>query len=586
MIPPSRSESRFRVEPYLPFILCLVAALTYIAAVRFDFVYDDRQQIVNNGLIRSWRYVPLLFKTDVWRFLRPNGVSNYWRPVFMVWLLLNYKVFGLHPAGWHLAAVGLHVLATYLCYRVLKLLFGDSVLAFIAALVFAVHPVHIESVAWVSGATDSLMAIFVLLSLAGFVRGWRGNKPLGWYLLSAFLLACGLLSKEPAVTTPVFALLYALLFDPKRERPWWKRAMPFAWFGLVFVGYWMGRNFALAGVTHSHSFLSAWTLVLTWPSLLWFYLRHLLWPVGMSTYYGEVPVLQVSWSRFWWPLIADSIAAAVVVILARQSNWRRVLFAVAILLLPLAPAFYFPTLAPTDYPHDRYLYLSCLGFAMLVAMALETIGTKSRKGAFAAGIAIVLGFSVAVSAQMIYWSSDLLLFSRATQIAPYNLLSYNGLAGALARAGRNREAVVAFEQVLKLDPNNREALYNIGVYHFLQQDYSAAEPPLVRAVEFDGNDSESLVLLADTLNHEQRYREAEPLVRHAMELRPNDPNARRVLAETLAGEGKIAEAMQVGQAELEMHPDDLEAKELVEKLQSERGEGEAQKPSVRSGNGR
>src|SRR5215813_14273453 len=106
------SEDQAR-SPYFATLACLTAALLYVATIRFDFVYDDGMQIVQNPLIRSWHNLPLLFKTDVWAFWHPQAVGNYWRPLFMVWALLCNSIFGLHPAGWHALAVLTHVIATY-----------------------------------------------------------------------------------------------------------------------------------------------------------------------------------------------------------------------------------------------------------------------------------------------------------------------------------------------------------------------------------------------------------------------------------------------------------------------------------------
>src|SRR5581483_5010963 len=106
-----------QLERYFPAVVVGIALVTYLATLRFGFVYDDHQQIVNDPLIRSWHNLPLLFKTDVWRFWHPTMVGNYWRPLFMLWLLLNYKLFGLTAAGWHISSVLVHTVASYLCYR-------------------------------------------------------------------------------------------------------------------------------------------------------------------------------------------------------------------------------------------------------------------------------------------------------------------------------------------------------------------------------------------------------------------------------------------------------------------------------------
>ena len=366
------------LKKYLPLLVSLIAVLTYVATVKFQFVYDDNQQIVGDGLIRSWQNLPLLFKTDVWRFWNPNVVGNYWRPLFMVWLLVNFQLFGLNPVGWHLSSIVLHAVATYLCYRVAERVTGDFRIAAGAALIFAVHPVHIETVAWISGATDTLMTVFFLSSLLCFLRADR-EKKLRWTLLSALLFACALLCKEPALALPLAAIGCVALFPREGEsRHWRQTGLALALYGAVIVLYFVARNRALVGVTHSRILLSAETLLLTWPSLAWFYLRHLLWPGGLALFYDQPPVLRVDWPHFWLPVTVIVAVTAAVVAGVRQ-QLRLAGFALLLLLLPLGPAFFFPALVPVDYAHDRYLYLPCFGFALLAMLCLQRLGNVAEK---------------------------------------------------------------------------------------------------------------------------------------------------------------------------------------------------------------
>jgi tetratricopeptide (TPR) repeat protein len=356
-----------------------------------------------------------------------------------------------------------------------------------------------------------------------------------------------------------------------QDRPTWRIAIPFGLYAIVIAVYWMARDSALAGIPHSPVQLSLHTLLLTWPSLSWFYLKHLLWPVGLSLYYDQPPVLQSTWSRFWVPLLEVCLIFAGITLLANLSHKRLVIFATCLLLLPLAPAFFFPALVPTDYAHDRYLYLPSLGFGILVAVALHAIAVNRPRISLVAGVAIVLGFSIAASAQMIYWANDVLLFNRATRIAPGSLLAFQGLGRSLLARGRTKEGMLAYSQVLRADPTNADALYNLGLSHFLEKDYAESDRLLTRLVESNRPTAEALALFADTLNHEHRYGAAEPLIRNALQLRPNTAMYQRVLAESLAGQGKFSEARQVAEAALELQPDDAETKALVDRLQTQRG---------------
>ena len=100
--------------------MLIFTALVYAATVRFQFVYDDQAQIVGNALLRSWRFVPQYFRGQIWQYLYPDAPAGYYRPLNLLWFRINDALFGLHPAGWHVLAILLHVVTTYLAYRVAR----------------------------------------------------------------------------------------------------------------------------------------------------------------------------------------------------------------------------------------------------------------------------------------------------------------------------------------------------------------------------------------------------------------------------------------------------------------------------------
>jgi hypothetical protein len=139
-------------------VALVLTALAYLATLRFGFVYDDLPQIVNNPTLTTWKTLPGLFTSHSWAFLLPHWDGNYYRPLFMTWLLLNRKLFDLYTPAWHASNLLVHLIATWLSFVVARQLFRDSTKAGSVALLFGLHPIHIETVAWVSGATDTLMA--------------------------------------------------------------------------------------------------------------------------------------------------------------------------------------------------------------------------------------------------------------------------------------------------------------------------------------------------------------------------------------------------------------------------------------------
>ena len=152
----------------IPAILIAVSIAVYLPALNYDFVYDDPRQIEMMSSRFTWSHVPSYFTTDVWSYINQRK-SNYYRPIFLVWMLLTHELAGLDHAAWHASAILTNALAVLLLYFLARKLAGNEITAAIAALLFAVHPVHIESVAWVSGATEPLWAIFFFAALLLFI---------------------------------------------------------------------------------------------------------------------------------------------------------------------------------------------------------------------------------------------------------------------------------------------------------------------------------------------------------------------------------------------------------------------------------
>jgi len=186
--------------------------LLYARTLHFDFVYDDWPQIVHNPHLQSVAYIPQYFTNDLWSH---QGQSSYYRPIFLLWLFFNHSLFGVSPAGWHATSLGLEILAIFLLFIAGTNLSGNPVTGGAAALIFAIHPVNIESIAWASASSELLMGVFLLLSFLSFLRYRSGGQSTNLQLsVCAFALALG--CKETAVSFPLMGTLQ-LLRDDRRE---------------------------------------------------------------------------------------------------------------------------------------------------------------------------------------------------------------------------------------------------------------------------------------------------------------------------------------------------------------------------------
>src|SRR5690349_8066303 len=245
------AELRSQLLARWKILICSIAFLCYAPTIGFPFFYDDQFLIGSNVYITSFRYLPRLFTMHLWDGYDVHMVSIY-RPLMLTWSLINHALFGLNPVGWHVTNVILHALATYLVCVLAEKFSKDRGIGILAGLIFALHPVHIEVVAWASAASDTLLTIFIVGSLICHLTACDGQGNRRWQALAWLLYAAALLTKEPAVMMPAFIFGVTWLrrsaeesFRPKILAAL-KEAAPF----VVIVCAYYGTRLALFGGEH------------------------------------------------------------------------------------------------------------------------------------------------------------------------------------------------------------------------------------------------------------------------------------------------------------------------------------------------
>jgi protein O-mannosyl-transferase len=440
-------------------LLSLLTIVLYIGTLHFQFVWDDKPQIVNNPLIRTWSEVPRAFVSDLWYHASRNQL--YYRPLFTTWSTLNYSLFELKPWGWHLGAIIAHILAVIAVFVLARKLGLEYWTAALSALLFAVHPVHIECVAWVSAVSDSLVTFFFALSFAAFLNSRNSGEGnwIGWRLASLFLLACALLTKEMGVTLCLMVAIYVWLFPRPGASSKLTQAIVAALpFGILTFAYVLLRKFALHHVAGSfdpdHGIAD---MMLTLPLVLYKYLRILVLPVGLTGLYYDPYVQSAASLRFWLPFIVLAPVAAGIWYWTRRTGDRVVAFAGLWMVVTLVPALYLRNFANGDFVRDRYVYLSSIGFVVLVAKLIRLLpGLKNVSSAAVqvlATTALVLAYCVSSYAQQVYWGSDLLVFARGNALYPQSAYAATGFAKELTRRGVYDRAVELLNTAIKNRPD-------------------------------------------------------------------------------------------------------------------------------------
>jgi tetratricopeptide (TPR) repeat protein len=519
-----------------PLLLGTVLAATflvYAGTLQFEFVYDDLGQIVANPAVQSWKYFPLYFRANVWMQQLPVG--NYYRPLFLAWLLLNHSLFGLHPALWHLTTLLAHLGATALVFALALRLTSDRRIAIVTAMLFGLHPVHLEAVAWISGVTEPLLALGLIPAFLCYLN-WRdrGRHP-RWLAAALALYALALLSKETAVVLPALVFAYEWLYAPGGEK-WGARLraslMAAAPFVLVTGAYLLARAQALGGVAHKTVNLPGNTALLTIPSALWSYLRLMMAPIGLSVFYDTPYVTRVSMKYFVWPLIGVVLAIGILLWWWRRERSPLVAFAALWMLLPIVPLLNLTVLPMGDFIHDRYLYLPSVGWAMLLAAALAHLDTRQilrRPAGQVAALLLAAVMAFATVAQSVPWANDLLLYYHGMAVAPNNDLPRNKLAASLVQRGMFKEGISLYQVVLANDPDYWYANYRMGYAQYMVGHYADAERYLARATELHGTPDE-FYYLGLAQEKQDKLDGARAALEQAVKLDPGHSEAQRQLA--------------------------------------------------------
>lgn len=565
----------FKKNGVMEILVCFVTALAYLGTLAFGFVYDDKPVIVDNAGIRSWQFVAHSFVPGFSPSVSGLAEGTFYRPITAVWMRLNYAAFGLNPAGWHFAMLAGHVLMTYLVFALVQRLTGNRNTGAIAAVFFGLHPVHVENVAWLSSVNDLLMSLLLLGSFLAYLRFREGRKV--WMGASVLLFAMALLSKETAAVFPLLILNFAILFayspggNEKLSSAIKQGFVSLPYFG-VLVAYLAVRSSTFYRLLGPINNVSWSTMFLTWPSVMWFDLKHLLLPVSSSEFYSLAYVTAPDFKNFVLPVFFLLVALmATGYGISKLPDVRLGVFAFLWLGLPVLPTLYLRAVAPDNFVHDRFLYLPSVGIVILITLALWPLFTRRPGSGGVAGWAVVAvfcgaAFAATVSHQM-QWANNLLLYRNGIASAPENLVVRDNLANEFANAGDFNSAIPLYLSVLQRDPRFWMANYNLGYAYFRSGRLDEAANYLKRAIQIDDRDPDQFMLLARTQMQQGKLAQAAQNAQRALQRAPQSPGFHFVLAKILEDSGQRDKAIAEYRTEVLAHPENGLARSELQRIQ-------------------
>lgn len=458
--------------PFLPRLIPIapvaLAVLVSANSLLNRFASDDQQQVLSNAFIRDFRNLPLAFLTTVWSYVTEDiamTMQPYFRPMFSALLTASYAIFGEAAWGWHLVNVLIHAAVTFFVFLVAREVTSRRVASALTAGFFAVHPVHAESVAWISGVTDPLMALFFLPAYLAYSRHRRSG---GKYLLPAslFLYFLALLSKETALALPILVAYVEVSRGNRTLRATAGTVVLFAVpTALYFVmRYYVmgGMLFGAAGARYPQSYA-----VLTAPLVTLKYLVLLVFPAGYSYQHYTAFVTTMKSVAFLGPVaILAMLSAAVAALRSKELTFAAVWF-IATLLPALAGLRHFDQ----EYlVQERYLYLPSIGFCLAGALGVEYVAKTSvwripgKAGAGLACAALLLVWGGVHIKQNRIWHDSVTLFEHCVKTDPDLATARTALSGVLFNVGKLNEADSAARAAIESDPTCANAYLNLSFF--------------------------------------------------------------------------------------------------------------------------
>ncbi|XP_041109860.1 protein O-mannosyl-transferase TMTC1-like [Polyodon spathula] len=543
-------------------LLFSVCALCYSNSLQGEFVHDDVWAISNNPDVRPGSSMTNIFFNDFWgKRMADNTSHKSYRPLCILTFKLNILLGGMTPLCFHVVNVFLHCTVTaLLMYTCEKTVFDDSRLAFLAALLFAVHPIHTEAVSGIVGRADVLACFLFLLTFLSYI-GSVDPSCLGErfpatasscsLLLSLFLGTCAMLLKETGITVFGVCLVYDLLVLCQKQLNVYMSSAKIK--GLLRVS---GPFFKRATVVTVYRFL-----FLTYSYLLAFNAWLLLAPIVLCYDWqvGSIPLVESLWDV---RNVATVLFGVVMICLClhcltslQKMNNREVLVGILFLVFPFIPAsnLFFRV---GFVVAERVLYMPSMGYCILVVHGFNKLCTLVGKwGATALTVSmllLLLLFSWKTVKQNEIWLSRESLFRSGIQTLPHNAKVHYNYANFLKDQGRNPEAIYHYQTALKLYPRHASALNNLGT---LTTDPMEAELYYRQALHINTQHNRALFNLGNLLKSQGKETEAEQLLRDSIQLGPQFADAYSSLASLFAEQKRFEEANKIYLSGIENCPD-------------------------------
>ncbi len=530
-----------------------LAAFAPVLSAEF-VIYDDERYVLRNPHVQEG------FTAGALRWALSAGYASNWHPLTWMSHMLDWRLYGPSPAGHHLTSLLLHMASAVALFLLLDRMTGAPGRSAFAAALFALHPLHVESVAWVAERKDVLSTLIWILTAWAYV-GWTRRIGIARYLLVAALLALGLTAKPMLVTLPLTLLI--LDFWPLgrwgtgagRAARLLAEKVPLLALSAASAAVTVAVQAASPAVGSMQEFPLGVRVGNALVSCAG-YLGKAVWPAGLAVFYPHPG----SSLPLWKPVGAALLLAAVTALVVALRRSRPYLLAgwlwYLVTLLPVIGLVQVGEQAMAD----RYTYVPLIGpfvavawgipdavRAVLAATRRDPSKSAPRERALrwalpAAAVAVLLALAFLTRAQAATWKNSVTLFEHALRVTRGNHLAHLDLGAALSREGRSDEALAHYKEAVRIKPDNAMAQYDLGAALAARDRDAEATEHYVRALALDPGYAAAHNNLGILLAKQGRIDEAARHYAEAVRLRPDFAEAHFNLAVAYHAVGRDAEA--------------------------------------------
>jgi len=533
-------------------ILVVVSFGIYANSLQGDFVWDDTTLFIEHADLWKWSNLKHLLTAQDNLFGKNDNA--FYRPLPNLTFLLDRTIWGQNPFGYHLTNIVFHVLTTITVFLIAGELFGSLYAGIVAGLLFAIHPIHTEVVAWVNGRNNAISGLFYLLAFYFYIR-YRNRNEIGMFLLSLLSFACSLFSKEYALTFPLIMWVYEVSYFPenslikkhlKRLGALW---LPYL---LIIAGYVLIRFLVLPVHGAINMRLETlWFRILTVPKIVLFYLKLLLLPAGQNILHNVSVIRNPITLEFLFQMILLSVLMFLWGWSHKKS--KGAFFCLGWILVTLLPVLnIIPLSYVISFLADRYLYLPSAGFCMLLALGFTRVLDLTRMKSSRAWRCLAV-FPLLVALEVygfetikrnVVWRNELTLWQHTVEQSPRDFRARCNLSIALHAAGRMEDALREANEAVRLNPDHDTPYFIQGQILFDTGMLDQSLTALHKALQINPNHTDALNLSGSIHFRTGRFDEAIRLLKRSIQTSPMRFKSYYMLARIYEAKGDSEKALE------------------------------------------